>query len=284
MSRGIELPDQERCEKILLSIWYRARHSRGYRRQDGGRIGSDVDPETGLEKSEADLLPVGQGILGPEFVFKAPVLPDRLAEEVLLRDEHDGSTPSLSNCQAIGIEADMPDLESPGQTKKVAVVFRVPTNERARAESELEHVRKDHPEWNPRIRVLTGREAWTEEEATAHAEMVFRFQKTLLAFADRGWVKLEAPWDFTSVGPDNLPLHPGADLSRYKKGTDSTGLPWVATVTPEGLDEAERRIAGDPVYSQGAFSSVAAMSGEQRAKVASRNPWANRRFLQEGGR
>lgn len=273
-----ELPDEERLESILLGIWYRARHSPGYRRKIEKTIGAGIDPETGLEASEADLLPSSMAIRGPAFVMECPVQPDRLAEDTLLREEADGSTPSLSQCQALGLICKLPDLEHPGTFSEIEVM-RAPLHERGRVEEELLYLAKQNPGREYKIRTLQGREAWTDSEAEAMAELTFRYQKLLLKFAERGWVRLEPPVKFTSVG---IGADPGRDAG-YASGVDDKGLPYIATVTPEGVDEAERRIAGDPLYAKGAFSIVAAMSGSQKAAVATRNSWASRKYLREDG-
>lgn len=285
MAFNCELPDAARRELILLGIWYRARHSQGYRRLDEKIIGSTIDPVTGFELSEADLRAPGEAIRGPDFVFAAPIMPDRLAEECLLRDEWDGSTPSLAEVQGIVLVTTQPDLrdataiEKGLATTKEVIVGRYPTNERGRAEEEMLHLRKEHPEWKPVLRDVQGRSAWTEEEAEAFSELHYGFQKTLLDFASKGWVRLEPPTKFTSRGPESLP---GADHN-YVSGLDDKGMPYVATCTPEGLDEAERRIRDDPVYSRGAFSAIEAFSGEKQAAVASRNPWAAIKRSKEDG-
>lgn len=284
MAFNCELPDAERLEMILLSIWYRARHSQGYRRKDEKIIGSTVDEVTGLEKSEADLRSAGEALRGPEFVFSAPVDPYRLAEETLLRDEWDGSTPSLANVRGIALVTLQPDLDyvkGMGEvpTKKEVVISRYPTNEKGRAESDLLALEKDRPEWEPKLREIQGRAAWTEEEAEAYAEMTYRWQRLMLSFAAKGWLRLEPPTKFTSVGPEALP---GAD-HKYTSGLDDKGLPYVGTCTPDGLDEAERRIHGHPIYSKGAFSTVESMTGEMKAQVATRNPWAAQKWAQEDG-
>lgn len=271
------LPDDDRREMILLGIWYRARYSQGYRRRDEKIIGSTVDEETGLELSESDLLPEGQGIVGPEFVLRSPVMPDRLAEETLLREEADGSTPSFGECRALGIQADKPDPhpERKGTTLST-LIFRAPTHERGRVEEELLHVQRDHPEWNARIRTLQGREALTDEEAAVKAEMLFLWQKTMMSFSRKGWLVLEPPIFFESPGDARL------GNERYKKGVGDDGLPFIGHATVEGLDEAERRIPGTP-YAKGAFSCVEAMPGDVKAKVASRNPWAAAKAAKESG-
>jgi hypothetical protein len=164
-------------------------------------------------------------------------------------------------------------------SKKEVIVLRCATNERGRAEEEQAHIRRQHPDWNPVIREVQGRSAWTETEAEAIAEMTFLWQRTMLDFANKGWLRLEPPLKFTSVGPENLP---GQD-EKYKSGIDDKGLPYIATVTMEGLEEAERRIRNDPLYSKGAFSSIEAFTGEKRAAVVQRNPWAAQKWQQEDG-
>jgi hypothetical protein len=273
------LPDEARRELILLGIWYRARHGPGYRRKVEKNIGAGIDQETGLEFSEADLLPAGQALRGPQFVMEGPVQPDRLAEETLLREEYDGSRPSLGQCQAYGVDTTQPDPEQPG-TFKTVTVMRCPLNEKGRAEEEALHIAKENPDWKPRVRTLQGREAWTELESEAMAEMTFLWQKTLLDFARKGWILLEPPVKFESVG---IGADPGNNPT-YAKGVDSKGLPTICSVTPAGLDEAERRIAGDPLYSQGAYSSIEAMPGDLKAKVAMKNPWAWQRHIRAGGK
>lgn len=272
MPAGCELPNAEQRERILLSLWYRTRHHGAYRRSDEKVLGSTVDPETGIELSEADLRAPGDAIRGPELVFACPVMPDRLAEETLLRDEWDGSTPSFAHVLGLAITTDQPDVLQPGTTRPV-IVFRCPTNERGRAEEELLQVRKLHPEWNARIRQVQGREAWTEEEAAIFADWHYQWQLTLLSFAERGWVVLRPPLLFESDTGNN---------EKYAKGVDDKGLPYIATVTPAGLEEAERRISGDSCYSQGPVSSLVAMSGEMRAKVMATSPWAAKKYQKEG--
>lgn len=270
-----ELPDADRRAKIILSIWYRARHSQGFRRKDEKILGSTIDEVTGLEKSEADLRAPGEAIRGPQFVFECPVQPDRLAEECLLRDEHDGSKPSLAEVRGIALVTDQPDLDDPrpGTTKEV-ILSRYPTNERGRAESDLLAAQREHPSWKPRLRDTQGRSAWTEEESEAHAELTYGFQTTLLDFAAKGWVRLEPPLKFMSDTGNN---------ELYARGTDDKGLPYIATCTVAGLEQAEKVIRGDPIYSRGAFSAVEAFSGEKQAAVVQRNPWAAQKWSQEDG-
>ncbi len=273
MAFDCELPDGERLEMILLSIWYRARHGPGYRRRDETVLGSTVDPITGIELSEADLRAPGEAIQGPDFVFSCPVMPDRLAEECLLRDEVDGSKPSLAHVLGWAITTDQPDLSTPGTTKPV-VVFRCPSHELGRAEEELLQIRKQHPEWNAKIRRTQGREAWTAEEASAHAELQYRFQVLLLKWAQKGFVSLTPPLAFTSDT---------GHTEEFARGVDDQSMPYCCTVLPAGLDEAERRIAGHPLYSQGAHSSLEAMSGEMKARVMATSPWASKKHQREGG-
>ena len=265
-------PDEAQREMCLLGVWYRSRHFGGYRRPDEKHIGSSVDPETGLERSEADLRAPGQAIRGPDFVFSCPVLPDKLAEETLLREEWDGSTPSYGLAQGLVLYVEVSDPADP-KTKKKAIHGRYPTDERGRAEEELSYLRRTSPELSPELLLIQGRDAWTEEEAGHVAEMTYRWQRTMIDFASKGWLRLEPPFRFESDTGHN---------AQYARGVDDRGLPYIATVTPEGLDEAERRVPGTH-YAKGATSQVAAMSGEQRAKVMAKNPWAHRRWLADEG-
>src|SRR3990167_6912594 len=272
------MPDDARRELILLGLWYRARHSQGFRRHDEKIIGSTIDEVTGLERSEADLRAPGDAIRGPQFVFECPVQPDRLPEETLKRDEWDGSTPSLGEVRGVVIVTQQPDLadEAAGLkgTFKEVIVGRYPTNERGRADEELLHIQRHHPEWKAKLREVQGRSAWTEEESEAFAEMKYRWQLTLLDFSRQGFVRLEPPLKFMSDTGNN---------EMYASGVDQQGLPYIATVTAAGLEEAERRIRDDPIYSKGAFSSVASMTGERQAAVMTRNPWAHKKYLMEDG-
>lgn len=278
-----ELPSPERREMMMLSRAYRARHSPGFRRRDEGVLGSNDDPETGIERSAADLLPEGQGIQGPAFVLRSPIVADDLALEHLSRDEHDGSKPLLKLCQALAIDVDVPDPAHP--TEPGITVprqhARYPMHERGRAEEELAHLQRTEPRKNARIRTLQGREALTDEERRAVEELNYAFQATLQDFARKGWIALESPLPHDPRGPSDLPTR--EDAAFYRKGTDDSGWIFLARWLPAGLDEAERRISGDPYWRQGALSILAAMPGDVRAKAVQRNPWANQKYLAEGG-
>lgn len=261
----------EHVELVLLASFFHARHSPGYRRRDEKLIGASVDWETGYEHSEADLLSPGEALMGPAFVFKSQYMPDACATNILLRDEADGTTTALAFARAVGIVATVPDPEQPdpvpGQkaVKDVVLMRRRPT-ERASVEDELERVQREHPEWNPRIKDLQGREAWDEEEARAVAEMTYRFQRAFLRFSQKGWMRLGPSEVFVSGE--------GSDYNRdlYSRGVDDSGLPFAATVTPDGLDEAERRIPGTPL-ARAPFWGVEARGTDVRSRAMAESPW-----------
>lgn len=271
-----ELPDDARREKILLSFIFRARHSCGFRRKDERIIGAGIDAETGLEHSAADLLPEGQGLRGPEFAMAIAYQPEEFAKSCLLRNEHDGSKPDLAHVRAIQVVIDEPDAQHPGATQD-RVVLTCPIHETGRAEEEVAHLRRrDATEKgrfpsNARTRIVQGRDAWDRSEAEAVSEMTYRFQRTFLDFAQKGWFRLEAPLPYE---PDARVEVSSEQRKLYGTGVDSKGMPFMATLTPLGLEAAEQQISRDPFYSRGAFSSVAAMDGDMRAKVVQRNPWA----------
>lgn len=262
----------EHRENVLLASWFRARHSIGYRRKEERQLGSSIDPETGYERSEGDLLAPGLAIRGPEFVLSSPVMPDQLAANVLLREEVDGTTTPLADARAVAVSTEQVDLSQQAQpgfpppTKIVYLCLRRP-HERAAVEAELERVQRDHPEWKPRLVNLCGREAWDEEEAVAVSEMTYLWQKTMRDFAAKGWMRLEPPMAFVSAEGE----HYNRDL--YRRGVADNGLPWIGTPTVEGLDEAERRIPGTPL-ARGPFWGITSASQEKKSRVMATSPWA----------
>lgn len=267
--------DDAHRENVLLGSWFRARHSQGYRRREERQLGTSVDPETGYEYQE-DLLAPGLAVRGPEFVMSCPVMPDVIAQNILLRDETDGTTTPLADARAVGIQLEQDDksqpaLILPGQppipSKKLVLVCVKKKGERAAVESEWERLCRRHPEWKPAIRELCGREAWDEDEASAVAELTYLLQRTMMDFARKGWLRLEPPLAFVSAEGD----HHNRDL--YRRGVGDNGLPWVATVTIEGLDEAERRIPGTAL-ARGPFWGLSASSGEKKARAMANSPWA----------
>ncbi len=175
--------------------------------------------------------------------------------------------------------AEHPDFEHAGLTNETEI-FRCPTHESGRAEEELLHVRKQHPEWNAKIVVRQGRAALDAEEAQAVSFLKNLFERTLLVFAERGWVSLKPPEAFKSPAPEG---GRGGD-AQYDRGVSDKGEVFFAQVTNAGLDAAERIIAGDPYWSQGSFSSLEGQTAEIKAAAVTRNPWAHRLYLDEGGR
>lgn len=210
-------------ELVLLGIWYRARHSEGFRRGPERLIGENIDHVSGFEKSEAQLMPKGMAIRGAIFVLRCPYMPDELALKTLLRD---------------------PPADAPPGTPG----------------TRLEVIRPENR---------------TDEEVEALAEMEFRWKKCLRSFCEKGWAVAEPSVKFSSDTGHN---------DEYAVGLDEAGLPWTVHATPDGLDEAERRIPSEaPHLMTGAFSSLATASQEMRDAAAKESAWAEHKFRNEEG-
>jgi hypothetical protein len=272
MPYSCELPSVERREMILLSIVYRMLHGKGDRNPEEAKIGATRDPVTGIVKSAADLKAPGLAIRGKRLVRQQSFQPDMLALTCLTRD--DGTR--FDAIQVLKIVTKQPDPEDPEKPREV-YVFECLTSEKSRAEEELLRLKKDHPEWEPVVRLIQGREALTEEEAQAASDLTDIFEDTFRAFADRGWLVLKPPVLFDPAGPESLPA--GPDASKYKTGVADDGSIFQAHFTNDGIEEAERRVRGDPYWSrQAAFSLLEGASQDVKAAAVQNVPWANRLF------
>mgnify|MGYP001617547161 FL=1 len=277
MPYDVELPDETRREMMVLSWIYRAYHSKGDRNRVESVIGETIDEVTGLVKSEADLKPANQAIRGRDYVKAAMIDPEEMALARLERNEHDGSTPALCYVKALTIMVKRPDPLRPEVMKEEQHGY-YPTNERGRAEEEASYIQRNNPGWMTNIRTMQGREALTPTEAEAVGDLKHLFSQTLHQFAERGWVEMEPSCIFDPLGPADLPTR-GHD---YKRGVDDKGTVFAARFTDEGIDEALRRIHGDPYWSQpGPFSSLEAQTTDVRARAVSANPWANALYRKE---
>lgn len=273
------LPDVDRCAMILMSAAFRAMRSRGDRSQAEAVIGSTIDPETGLVRSDADLRPVHAATRGRKLVLEAPIQPDEYALVCIRRNEPDGGRPMLKYARAIHLKAEVPDLQNPGRTNDI-FLQRFPHWERARAEEEQAARQRAETSWRVYLRDVMGRDALDEDEAGAVAELTSRFERALYQFAEKGWVALEAPQPFEPFGPEGLPYH--GDTSAHRKGVSDTGSIFQARWLHAGLDEAEKRCEGDPHWGRlGGFSALDGFDAEMQSRAAVNVPNRMREYQAE---
>jgi len=123
------------------------------------------------------------------------------------------------------------------------------------------------------LRQIT-RDKWTKEEAEIVHELAHRFRRWALMAMERGWVECKPPVIFESEDTG----------IKYDQGLrKDDGLPWVWHLTPEGMEEAERRIPGTE-QARYTRSALATASPEERAHAA-RTPgleWAVREMKDPG--
>ncbi len=273
MAYNCELPSSETREMMILSRAYRMRHGKGDRNPDEKSLGETTDPVTGLVKQGVGLKAPGEAIRGVKLVLLQSIQPDLLALEHLQRD--DGTL--CKNVQALHVNTKQPDPLRP-DTPRIVVVLSCNTNERDRADAEVEHVKKHHPEWSPEVVMIQGRSALTEEEAHAASDLSDGFEATLRDMASKGWVTFGPTVRFDPVGPAGLPSR--ADAGDYSRGVDDSGSIFMAKYTHEGIEEAERRVAGDPHWSsQGAFSSLEGHHQDVKAAAVQRNKDAYKMYV-----
>lgn len=238
MTHGVDwsMYEDSKLEDILLGVIYRTRHSQGYRRAAGERL-ADVDPVSGMTRSESKVLPIGhsQWISGHEFALQSPLFPDKLA----------------TACLGLYWKSRMCPLSPDEETLMRELGQRPDLTE----EKWLELAPK--PKSN-----------WTDDENKAHAELTYRWKRCLLRMAGKGYVAIKPPVVYVSESE-----HVASDA--FASGLGRDGMPRVAHATHIGLDEAERRIKGTRL-ANGAYSQLAVAPEHVLAHARSATPWAAR--------
>jgi hypothetical protein len=233
----------EKLEQILLGVVYRTRHSQGYRRAPDERV-TDVDPITGLARSEAMLLPVGhaQWISGVEVAMRSPIFPDKLATACL-------------------------GLYWKPRVRKMTDDEYTAWTRQAEADAARDFARLSRGESVATVQAQEGPNLtnWTAEELLCHSELVYRWKKLLMRWKEKGWAEIRPPVVYSD---------------EFASGYGQDGMPRVARITAKAVDAAEEQIRGTR-QAKGAYSSLACAPADVISHALRECPWAVRMSREE---
>lgn len=274
----MQIPDDDDLELKALSIAYRSFYSRGDANRVESVLGESIDPVSGLVNSTEGLVPAHQAVRGRDYVVGAPHDPRQWAMCFLVRP--DGTQASEARGWAISYERR--DASRPGGVVGGKHAdFRWLDKEKA--EAEAEYLRKQHPDFvRVWVRETKGEEVLTPEELREVDALQDAWNRVFHRMAEKGWMVIAPPVPFEPAGPEHLPAP--SDVAKYRVGMDDKKRIFMAHFSDEGLNEAIRRIAGHPVYSQpGPFSALEAAPPEVKDAAATSNPFQFAKWRAEKG-